>query len=61
MRHIWSLSDSNGIRNKNLLVRNRQPFNLYGRVFFYELSACGFESSCSHLNLGLNIPFFLLA
>ena len=27
------------------------PVRLNGRVFFYELSGCGFKSSCSHLKM----------
>ena len=42
--HIWSLSDSNEIQSThNHLVRKR--------TFNYELSGCGFESRCCHLNL----------
>ena len=32
---------------------------VYLRVFVYELSGCGFESSCSHLNMKL--PFVIYA
>ena len=48
-RHIWSLSDCNGIRTNNHLVRKR-TLNLNGWVFVYELSGCWFESRCSHLD-----------
>ena len=56
--HIWSLSDSNEIRTHNHLVRKRTlnylakfwPVWLNGWVFIYELSGCGFESRCCHLN-----------
>ena len=42
--HIWSLSDSNEIRSThNHLVRKR--------TLNHELSGCGFESRCFHLNL----------
>ena len=43
---IWSLSDCNWTRTHNHLV---WPVWLNGWVFVYELSGCGFESSCSHL------------
>ena len=39
-----SLSDCNETRTHNQLVR------LNGRVSVYELSGCGFEFRCSHLN-----------
>ena len=42
---ISSLNDSNEIRTHNHLVR---PVWLNGRVFFYKLSGCGFESRCCH-------------
>ena len=58
-RHIWSLSNSDGIRTHNQLVRRRTlnhlaklvcqigQFNwLNDWVFVYELSGCGFESRC---------------
>ena len=44
--HIWSLSDSKGIRTNNHLVCKR---TLNGWVFVYELSGCRFESRCCHL------------
>ena len=46
LTHFWSLSDSNGIRTHNHLVRKRTL-----RVFGYELRGCGFESRYCHLNL----------
>ena len=55
-RRIWGLSDSNGIRTHNQLVRKRElnhlakrgnwPNWLNGWVFLYELSGCGFEFRC---------------
>ena len=48
-RHIWSLSDSNGIRIHNHLVRKGHSMN--GWVFVYELSGCGFESRCCHVKI----------
>ena len=48
-RKIWSLSDCNWIRTNSHLVRKR-TLNYLTKLFFYELSSCGFESSCSHLN-----------
>ena len=49
--NVWT-SDSNGIRTRNHLVRKRTvwPLWLGGWVFVYELSSCGFESHCCHLN-----------
>ena len=54
-RDIWSLSDCNGTRTHNHLVR-KQTLNLLaklarlvnGWVFVYELSGCGFEFRWSH-------------
>ena len=65
-RDIWSLSDCNGIRTYNHLVR-KQSLNhlaklvimasldkrLNGWVFVYELSCCELESRCCHLRLAL--------
>ena len=42
-----TLSDCNGAQTHNHLVRK---WALNGWVFIYELSGCGFESPCSHLN-----------
>ena len=61
MREIWSLSDCNWTRTHNHLVHKRKlnhlakywPVWLNSWVFFYELSGCRFESSCSHLNFGV--------
>ena len=57
LAYIWSLSDSNGIRTRNLLLRKRtlnhstqRSVWLNGWVFVYELSGCEFESRCCHLN-----------
>ena len=47
------LSDCNWARTQNHLVRKRtlsHLASLASRVFVYELSDSGFESSCSHLN-----------
>ena len=60
---IW-FSNRNGIRPHNHLVHNRTvnqlvklakwlvkwPVWLNGWVFVYEISGCGFESCCCHLN-----------
>ena len=55
-REIWSLSDCNGTRTNNHLIRTRTLNHLAiwlnGWVFVYELNGCGFESRCSHLNFG---------
>ena len=54
-REIWSLSDCNWTRTHNHLVHKRTLNHLaklvefFSWVFVYELSGCGFESSCSHL------------
>ena len=47
-REIWSLSDCNGTRTHNHLVRKRCNHLVRNLVFVYELSGCGFESRCSH-------------
>ena len=51
-RHdIWSLSDSNGIRTHNHLVRKRTLNHLAKLAkFVYKLSGLGFESRCCHLD-----------
>ena len=41
--HQYSICDSNVIRTHNYLVCN-------GWMFVFELSGCGFESRCYHLN-----------
>ena len=46
-REIWSLSDCNWTRTHNHLVHKQTLNHL---VFDYELSGCGFESSCSQKN-----------
>ena len=43
------LSDCNRTRTHNYLV-HKQRIWLNGSVFVYELSGCGIESRCSHLN-----------
>ena len=52
---IWSLSDCNGIRSHNHLVRKRTLNHLAkltnwlnGGVFVYELNGCGFKFRYSH-------------
>ena len=47
--HSKYISDCNWTRIHNHLVRIR--------IFVYELSACGFESSCSHLNFRFRACF----
>ena len=54
-RHIWSLSDSNGIRTFNYLVRKR-TLNRLAKVFIYKLSGCGFESRYCHLRRRIQNP-----
>ena len=55
---IWSLIDCNRTQTHSHLVR-KQTLNhlakicLNGWVFIYELSGCGFQSCCSHLNIAL--------
>ena len=52
-REISSLSDCNGIRTHNHLVRKRTlnyVTKLLCWVFVYELSDCRVESRCGHLN-----------
>ena len=48
-REIWSLSDCNWTQTNNHLVHERALNHLdiwlNGRVFIYELSCCGFDSS----------------
>ena len=48
-REIWSLSDCNWTLTQNHLVSKR-TLNHLAKLFVYELSGLGFESSCSHLN-----------
>ena len=43
------LCDNNGIQTHNQLVRKRSV-RLNDWAFVYELSSCGFESRCCHLN-----------
>ena len=49
----------NWSRTQNHLVHKRtlRPIWLNGWVFVYELSGCGFESSCSHLNFRFRACF----
>ena len=50
---LIGLSDSNGIRTHNHLVRKRTLNHSakLARLFVYELSGCWFEFRCCHLNL----------
>ena len=54
-RLIWSLSDSNGIRTYNYLVRKR-TLNRLAKVFIYKLIGCGFESRYCHLRRRIQNP-----
>ena len=63
-REIWRWSDCNWIRTHNHLVHKRTlnhlaiwPAWLNGWVFVYELSGCGFESSCSHFTFRFRACF----
>ena len=58
--HIWSLSDSNKVWTHNHLVCKRTLNHLpkMSRVFVYELSGCGFECLCCHLNHILGLTFY---
>ena len=49
-----NLSDYNGIRTQNLLLR-KQTFN--NKLSVNEISSCGFESCCSHLNFKYRVCF----
>ena len=49
-RIIQNLSNCNGIRSHNHLVRKRTLGHLNDWVFVYGLSGCGFKSCFSHLN-----------
>ena len=51
----WILSDCNWTQTHNHLVRKLKMLN--GSVFVYELTGCGFESSCSHLNFKFRACF----
>ena len=50
----FMLGDCNWTWTHNHLVRKQ---TLNGWVFVYELSGCGFESSCSHLNFRFHTCF----
>ena len=50
-QYSMSLSDCNETRTHNQLVR------LNGWVFVYDLSGCGFEPRCSHLNFRFRACF----
>ena len=65
-RHIWSLSDSNGIRTRNHLVRKRTLNHLAklaenSWVFVYKLSGCGFESRSYHLEVNYFVWIHLIS
>ena len=52
------ISDRSGTRTHNHLVRKWTLSHLAnGWVFVYELSVCGFESRCSHLNFSYRACF----
>ena len=57
-RDIWSLSDSNGIRTHNHLVRKRTLNHLVDCVLVYEVNGCGFESRSYHLGRSLFLSHF---
>ena len=51
---IWILSDCNWTQTQNHLVHKQtlnHLFKPFGSVFVYDLSDCGFESSCSHIKI----------
>ena len=60
---IWILSDSNLTRTHNHLVHKRTLNHLANIVwlnrwvFIYELSGCGFKSSCCQLNFSIRACF----
>ena len=45
--------------NEHSTIYQNWPVWLNGWVLVYELSGCGFESSCSHLNFRLRACFKL--
>ena len=53
--HVFILGDCSWTRNHN--SAKFLPVWLTGWVFIYELSGCGFESSCSHLNFRFRACF----
>ena len=56
-KHDWwnnCFSDCNWTRTHNHLVHK---LALNGWMFVYELSGCGFESNCSHLNIRFCVCF----
>ena len=56
---FFSVSDCNWTRTHDHLTRKRTfyPVWLNDWVFVYELSGCGFESSCSYLNFKFRACF----
>ena len=51
IKYFYYISDCNWTRTHNHLLCNWTLSHLAnGWVFIYELSGCGFESHCSHLN-----------
>ena len=65
-RKIWKLSDCSWSQTHNHLVRQRALNHLAKlwlngwMLFVYELSACGFQSSCSHVQLLINFNILYL-
>ena len=57
--HIWSLSDTSKIRTHNHLVVRRRTLNHLAKLV-YEISGCGFEYPCYHLNFRHGVNFKLL-
>ena len=53
---MWLQLDSN-LQPLTTLDSNPQRLWLNGWMFVYELSGCGFESSCSHLNFRFRTYF----
>ena len=53
-RNIWSLNGSKGFRTQNHLVRKR-TLNHLAKLAVSELSCCGFDSCCCHLNFSWSI------
>ena len=66
-REIWGLSDCNWMIRTYIQMHRTDKYSqhssiiwpvwLNGWVFVYELSGCGFESSCSHLNFRFRACF----
>ena len=61
-RDIWSLSDCNGTRMHRTGKYSQHSSIIWlvwvnGWVLVYELSGCGFDSRCCHLNLRYHARF----